>query len=62
MLRNVVSTISLVMLRLKAAQAVLADLEALTSMALILEIFLEIFSEICLAAGPEGADVRTMDR
>ena len=43
------------------AQAVLADLEALTSTALILETFLETFLEICLA-GQKRVDVRTMDR
>ena len=59
---NVVSTTSSVMLRLKAAQAVLADLEALTSTAQILEIFSETFSAICLAAAEEEAVVRTMAR
>lgn len=59
---NVVSTTSSVMLRLKAAQAVLADLEALTSTAQILEIFSETFSAICLAAAEEEAVVRTMVR
>lgn len=53
---------SSVMLRLKAAQAVLADLEALTSTAQILEIFSETFSAICLAAAEEEAVVRTMAR
>lgn len=62
MLKNVVSTTSSVMLRLKAAQAVLADLEALTSTAQILEIFSETFSAICLAAAEEEAVVRTMAR
>ena len=60
--KNVVSTTSSVMLRLKAAQAVLADLEALTSTAQILEIFSETFSAICLAAAEEEAVVRTMAR
>ena len=60
MLKNVVSTTSSVMLRLKAAQAVLADLEALTSTAQILEIFSETFSGICLVAAEEEAAVRTM--
>ena len=46
----------------EAAQAVLADLEALTSTAQILEIFSETFSAICLAAAEEEAVVRTMAR
>ena len=40
--------------------AVLADLEALTSTAQILEIFSETFSGICLVAAEEEAAVRTM--
>ena len=58
---NGVSTISLVMQRLKAVQAEPVDMAVLILTGQILVIFLVISSVICLAVAEE-ADVRTMVR